>query len=491
MPYYIVKEVRVSAGPQVGKTGGQSVTVPRTLEQLGFKPKAGKSRNDMDEGAEPVGNIVVRYEKDGNPPWFKIIGVDRKGAKAVLTQIDAGRVLDADENGLLKISGPGSKLKWQLDCDPRQLSEAQINIRGNVMYDTGKRVAVAPRTNGEKRERATVVQATTHVRSVASVPPTNPVPVPAAPVVTPPSTLDVKEASAVIQKLADRVEEVGVDEIVPDPTQPREYFDRTELHSTANSMEEESQVVAIIVRPLTTPVAGKKYMIVDGERRWRSAQLVGLKTLLVIVRCNLDDRKAFRHAVVANFNKVGHTTGECLKVIKRLLADGCTVAETCKLCGKSASWYYKLIAYEKLHPDLMKLIDPPTERKHRLPGGIAKNLAYLPLDAQLPAYHRILQEPSRGARTALSAEIALPYVGESNRNKPSDHLRSLERFILALRGANKRSFAHVESAVGALFNTKSPEQIEVLLQTIEETIGHLSFLRQMIVKKRQNVVTAS
>lgn len=191
--------------------------------------------------------------------------------------------------------------------------------------------------------------------------------------------------------------------------------------------------------------------------------------------------------MIANFNRTGHTVRECLSVIKRLVSDGCSVKETYTLCGKSPAWYHTHMALEKLHPDLLKLIDPPTEQKHRLPVSLARKLSYLPLEEQIPAYHKIVMEPSARARGELADEMARPHMAANPRNKPSDHLRTLERFVLGLRGGNKRNFLHSDVAVRALVTNRKSEQVDAVLAVIDESIQKLDDLRSIIQMERKGI----
>lgn len=73
---------------------------------------------------------------------------------------------------------------------------------------------------------------------------------------------------------------VQVDRIVPDPEQPRREFDAEELDRLAGSLRDHGQTDPVKLRW----VAGRgSWQIIDGERRWRAAQQIGLKTLTAII----------------------------------------------------------------------------------------------------------------------------------------------------------------------------------------------------------------
>ncbi|MDO8594386.1 MAG: ParB/RepB/Spo0J family partition protein [bacterium] len=544
MPHYIVTLVKASAPAQ--KSAGPDVTASRTLEDFGFGPADERSRDNMNEiGATPSENIVVRYEK-GQVSFFKLIRADKDGKKARLVELDAGRVF-AEEggngSGKITIRGHGRKLlDYEITFESRALLDSALNTKAEIEYDNdhkgprklppdGKRErartsniesARRPTTppipppaiekpQDKKPETVVAFPAQPELRLVppskvtatpmqpamptAEKPPETP-PVlrlsatlvetaPQEPVHDVPATVSV---SALEMEILEYVVRAKVGEIVPDPYQPREYFNEGDLRAMAESMKAEAQVVLIIVRPVPPGDHGAKYMIIDGECRWRAAQYAGIRELLILVRPNVDAKKAFRQSVISNFNRRGHTVRECLNVIKRLLADGCSVTETYTICGQEPSWYYKHIALEKLHADLLRLIDPPTEKKDRLPVSLARKLAYIPISEQKEAFHRIMLEPSARGRAELADELARPHMAVSTRNKPSDHLQSLERFVLTLRGGNKRNFVHAEVAVRALVINRKPDQVDALLAVVEESVTRLAELHAAIKKTRAELV---
>ena len=76
-----------------------------------------------------------------------------------------------------------------------------------------------------------------------------------------------------------RLQEIAVDDIQPDPDQPRRFFDEKALADLASSVREHG-----IVQPIVVTSHGQKFMIVAGERRWRAAKMADLKTVPTIVR---------------------------------------------------------------------------------------------------------------------------------------------------------------------------------------------------------------
>lgn len=76
-----------------------------------------------------------------------------------------------------------------------------------------------------------------------------------------------------------RLRTLGIDEIMPDPGQPRRYFDEAGLKELAESIR-----IHGVLQPLVVTPHGKKFSIVAGERRWRASRLAGLDKVPVLVR---------------------------------------------------------------------------------------------------------------------------------------------------------------------------------------------------------------
>jgi uncharacterized ParB-like nuclease family protein len=92
-----------------------------------------------------------------------------------------------------------------------------------------------------------------------------------------------KRRAAEAKDTGERIVSLPLSSIRPDPEQHRKTFVPAKLRELADSMKEAGQKEAIKVRRIEG--AGKvQYQIIAGERRWRAANLIGLKTLKAVVR---------------------------------------------------------------------------------------------------------------------------------------------------------------------------------------------------------------
>lgn len=82
-----------------------------------------------------------------------------------------------------------------------------------------------------------------------------------------------------LEAAGERIRNVAVDHIAPNPEQPRKEFDQAALQELADSINERGVLQPILVQE-TEP---ERFMIIAGERRYRAAKLAGLTVVPVIV----------------------------------------------------------------------------------------------------------------------------------------------------------------------------------------------------------------
>ena len=121
----------------------------------------------------------------------------------------------------------------------------------------------------------------------------SPVAKPAAPAAV---SIPVAEAPAP-PDARERVQRVPLERIVPCPFQPRKDFSPETLRELADSIKEQG-----IVQPLIVRERDAHLELIAGERRWRAAQLVGLKDVPVILRV-ADDQAVLELALIENLQR--------------------------------------------------------------------------------------------------------------------------------------------------------------------------------------------
>ncbi len=110
---------------------------------------------------------------------------------------------------------------------------------------------------------------------------------------------------------------VSIDHIVPNPRQPRQVFDEDGLSALANSIKSAGLMQPIVVR---RSKGSETFELIAGERRWRAAQLAGLKQLPTLVR-DIDDRSSAEWALIENLQREDLNPIDRAEAFDRLLID--------------------------------------------------------------------------------------------------------------------------------------------------------------------------
>lgn len=75
-----------------------------------------------------------------------------------------------------------------------------------------------------------------------------------------------------------RIVELSIDEIEPNPHQPRTDFDEARLQELADSIRQKG-----VIQPVVVNRVGTSHQLIAGERRWRASRLAGLDTIPAVV----------------------------------------------------------------------------------------------------------------------------------------------------------------------------------------------------------------
>jgi ParB family chromosome partitioning protein len=95
----------------------------------------------------------------------------------------------------------------------------------------------------------------------------------------------------------ERVKELEIDRIDPNPHQPRSHFDVDHLKELAESIKLNGVLQPVVVRRV-----GDRYQLILGERRHRAAKLAGKATIPAIVR-EVNDAESLKHALMENLQR--------------------------------------------------------------------------------------------------------------------------------------------------------------------------------------------
>jgi ParB family chromosome partitioning protein len=89
----------------------------------------------------------------------------------------------------------------------------------------------------------------------------------------------------------------GIEEVIPNRSQPRKHFDELKLQELAESIKEKGILEPLIVRRID-----QGYELIIGERRWRAAQKAGLKEVPVLVK-EIEGREVLELSLIENLQR--------------------------------------------------------------------------------------------------------------------------------------------------------------------------------------------
>jgi ParB family chromosome partitioning protein len=135
--------------------------------------------------------------------------------------------------------------------------------------------------------------------------------------------------------------------------QPRRNFDEDRLRELADSIAAQGMVQPIVVRP----VGERKYEIIAGERRWRAAQMAGLREVPVMIR-DVDDQAAMAMALIENIQRDDLNPLEEATALHRLLNEfELTHQQVAQAVGKSRTTVTNLIRLLDLNAEVKQMVE--------------------------------------------------------------------------------------------------------------------------------------
>jgi ParB family chromosome partitioning protein len=161
---------------------------------------------------------------------------------------------------------------------------------------------------------------------------------------------------------------IPIDDIDPNPLQPRTVFQADRLQELAQSIREHG-----IIQPLIVRAAGSRYQLIAGERRWRAARLAGLAQVPVIIQDYADDR-LMEITLIENIQREDLNPIEVAQAFDRLAREHqLSHEQIAQRTGKDRTTVTNMLRLLRLPADIQVLL-----AEHRLSMGHARALLALP-----------------------------------------------------------------------------------------------------------------
>ncbi|QDC07994.1 ParB/RepB/Spo0J family partition protein [Oceanicola sp. D3] len=231
-----------------------------------------------------------------------------------------------------------------------------------------------------------------------------------------------------------------IEQVEPNPDQPRRDFEMEPLQELANSIQERGIIQPLIVRK--DPVKSDIYQIVAGERRWRAAQMAKLHEVPVIIR-EFTDEEVLEVAIIENvqredLNPIDEAQGY------RQLVDrfGHTQEHLAHALGKSRSHVANLMRLLQLPEDVQLLL-----RDGRLSSGHAR--ALITADNPSELARQVVQKGLSVRQTEQLAKNGKKPASKAPKPEKDADTRALEADLAANLGL-KVAIEHDASGKGRL-----------------------------------------
>jgi ParB family transcriptional regulator, chromosome partitioning protein len=203
--------------------------------------------------------------------------------------------------------------------------------------------------------------------------------------------------------------QLAINDLMPGKYQPRTRMDQAALQELADSIKQRGIMQPILVRE----VAGDKFEIIAGERRWRAAQLAGLVEVPVLVR-EIADADALGIGLIENIQREDLNAMEEAAGIQRLIEEfKLTHDEAAKAVSRSRSAVSNLLRLLELAKPVQDMV-----MELKLDMGHARALLSLGKAKQVELAHQIVHKnlsvrdaerlvkttsaPAKAKKTALS-----------------------------------------------------------------------------------------
>ena len=271
--------------------------------------------------------------------------------------------------------------------------------------------------------------------------------------------LDIESLSEEAKNVA-RLEEIAVNDIIPNPNQPRTNFDEEALSELADSIRTLGLIQPITVRK---DVAGK-YMIISGERRWRASQAAGLEKVPAYIR-EVDEVELHEMALVENIQRQDLNAMEIAISLGRLIDEcGVTQENVAQRVGKKRSTVANYLRLLQMSPEIQAAL-----KDDAISMGHAKAIASAPEELQSALLRKCVRKGLSVRATEQLAKKAATVkpTAESEEEFPESYTRLVEGLSRLLTEDIK--IKRTEGGKGKIIiGFSSDEEIEAMISKLNK-----------------------
>ncbi len=183
----------------------------------------------------------------------------------------------------------------------------------------------------------------------------------------------------------------SIEEVFPNPDQPRKHFSEESLQELADSVREKGVIQPLLVEQ----VSDGSYQIIAGERRYRASKLAGLKTIPVIVR-EFSQEEKMEIALIENIQREDLSPVEEARAYRGLMeSSGYSQEALAERLGKKRSTIANAVRLLRLPEDILDALDQGV-----VSAGHARALLQSGSDDKIRALFQAIQQDGLSVRQA-------------------------------------------------------------------------------------------
>lgn len=147
-------------------------------------------------------------------------------------------------------------------------------------------------------------------------------------------------------------QEIPIQNIFPNPDQPRKRIDRAELEELAKTLHSHGVIEPVVVRRVDD-----RFQLISGERRWRAAQLSGFKKIPAVIK-QVNDTQALEMGIIENIQREELTPIEEARAYEQWMQlTDLKPSNLSEKIGKDRTTIANLLRLLKLPEEVLNLIE--------------------------------------------------------------------------------------------------------------------------------------
>ncbi len=253
--------------------------------------------------------------------------------------------------------------------------------------------------------------------------------------------------------------EIPLDQLTPGEFQPRTKMHKETLEELADSIKNQGVLQPLLVREK----ASGRYEIIAGERRWRAAQIAGLKSVPVSIK-KVNNNDAAKIALVENLQREDLNAMDQSRGLQRLQMEfNLSQEELAKSIGKSRSAVTNLLRLSKLDKKVQSYLE-----SGKIEMGHARALLGVIGDTQVALAEEIIKHNLSVRETEKLASRKKTTKKSAQKTTKDPNITSLERELSEDLGAGVRIQSNKSGKGKLTIEFRGLGQLEGILEKLRK-----------------------